>query len=198
MTALCGHCPHGPARVGGVGGQRGPEQPSLFCPPLPKRSVRLSPHCAFQHLTTTALCCRWPRKSSALGISPTGISPGRMYLPPFPMYTALPCAEYYGGSVALCLAARRAIPHSHDAGRLERDVGAVSVSLSRVTPDRPARGSFGRPQVSRPIVLALASDALPEDGCLHRWRLRFRQYGFHPIARVLHDVALRVFRPLAL
>jgi hypothetical protein len=34
------------------------------------------------------------------------------HLPPFPMWTAFPSSEYYGGSVALRLAARWAIPYS--------------------------------------------------------------------------------------
>ncbi len=59
------------------------------------------------------------------------------HLPPFPMWTAFPSSEYYGGSVALRLAARRAIPYSRDAGRLERDVGASSVSLNGVYSPSP-------------------------------------------------------------
>src|SRR4051812_1323461 len=46
------------------------------------------------------------------------------------MWTAFPSSEYYGGSVALRLAARRAIPHSRGAGRVERDVGASFASLN--------------------------------------------------------------------
>jgi len=33
---------------------------------------------------------------------------------------------------------------------------------------------------------------------LHPWRLGFRQFGLHRIARALRDAALRVFRPLPL
>jgi hypothetical protein len=114
------------------------------------------------------------------------------------MCAAFPHAEYYGGSVTLRLAARRAIPHSLSAGRLERDVGAASAPLSRVIPGRPARGSFGRPHVSRPIVPAASSGVLARDGCLHHWGLRFRQSGFHHIARASRDAGVHAFRPLAL
>jgi hypothetical protein len=76
------------------------------------------------------------------------------HLPPFPMWTAFPPSEYYGGSVALRLAARWAIPYSLDAGRLEHDVGASSVSLNEVIPHRPSRGRFERRRLCRPIAVA--------------------------------------------
>src|SRR4051812_46072503 len=53
------------------------------------------------------------------------------------MWAAFPSSEYYGGSVALRLAARWAIPYSRDAGRLEHDVGASSVSLNGVYSPSP-------------------------------------------------------------
>src|SRR5687768_4252877 len=117
------------------------------------------------------------------------------HLPPFPLWTAFPPSEYYGGSVALRLAARRAIPHSLSAGRLERDVGAPSVSLNRVIPYRPPCGRFGRRRLCRPIAVAPTSDAVSEDVRFHHWRLRFEQYGPHLIARALRGATVSVFGP---
>ena len=77
------------------------------------------------------------------------------HLPPFPMWTAFPSSEYYGGSVALRLAARRAIPYSRDAGRFERDVGASSVSLNAVIPHRSPRGRFRWRRLCHPIRVTL-------------------------------------------
>jgi hypothetical protein len=76
------------------------------------------------------------------------------HLPPFPMWTAFPSSEYYGGSVALRLAARRAIPHSRGAGRIERDVGASFAPLNGMMSHRPPRGRFERRRLCRPIVVA--------------------------------------------
>jgi hypothetical protein len=55
------------------------------------------------------------------------------------MWTAFAASEYYGGSVTLRLAARRAIPHSQGAGRVERDVGASFATLNGVIPHSPPR-----------------------------------------------------------
>lgn len=71
--------------VSGVGGRRGTNRSrlALFRPPLPKRSVQLASHCAFQRLTThdvgdgtTVL---------ALGITPTALFAHRRRLCPFPL-----------------------------------------------------------------------------------------------------------------
>src|SRR3954451_13735164 len=61
---------------------------------------------------------------------------------------------HYGGSVALRLAVRRAIPHSHGAGRVERDVGASFASLNGMMSHRPPRGRFERRHPCRPIAVA--------------------------------------------
>ncbi len=106
--------------------------------------------------------------------------------------------DYYEHAVTLRLAARRAIPHSLDARRVERDVGAASAPLSRVMPDRPPRGRFGRPDISRPIAVASPLDAVARDECLHHWRLRFKQCGLHHIARVSRGVPVSAFRAPAL
>src|SRR4051812_21470203 len=82
------------------------------------------------------------------------------HLPPFPLWTVFPPSEYYGGSVALRLAARRAIPPSPGAGRLERDVGAPSAPLNGVIPHRSPRGRFRRRRLCRPIAVAPTSDAV--------------------------------------
>jgi hypothetical protein len=77
------------------------------------------------------------------------------HLPPFPVEAAFPLAEYYGGSVTLCLAARRVIPYSLDARRLERDVGASAVSFNAVIPHRSSCGRFRRRRLCRPIMVTL-------------------------------------------
>ena len=120
------------------------------------------------------------------------------HLPPFPLWTAFPPSEYYGGSVALRLAARRAIPPSQGAGRLERDVGAPSAPLNGVIPHRPPRGRFRRRRLCRPIAVAPTSDAVSGDVRLHPWRLGFEQCGPHLIARALRDPAVSVFGPFPL
>ena len=132
----------------------------------------------------------------AFGLSPTSLPVGRRHLPPFPLYTAFPFAEYYGGAVALRLAARRAIPHSLDARRRERDVGGPFAPLSGVMLPRPRCGRFGRTPLSRPISEAPPLDVVAEDGCLHPWRLGFAPYSPRPIARVLQNETINVFRSL--
>src|SRR4051794_12866845 len=76
------------------------------------------------------------------------------HLPPFPVWTAFPSSEYYGGSLALRLAARRAIPHSRGAGRVERDGGASFPPLSGTMPHPPPRGGLERRRFGRPIAVA--------------------------------------------
>src|SRR4051794_41842038 len=75
------------------------------------------------------------------------------HLPPFPMWTAFPSSEYYGGSVAPRLAARRAIPHSRGAGRIERDVGASFAPFKGMMSHRPPRGRVERRRLCRPIAV---------------------------------------------
>ncbi len=173
----------GEAHTRRVGRRRGGGCPLLFRRPLPTPDVHLSAHPAFQCLT--AVCTAGPRAVVAFGISPTSLPAGRRHLPPFPLYTAFPCAEYYGGAVALRLAARRAIPHSLDARRVEHDVGGSFAPLRGVILPRPLCGRFERTPSSRPITEAPPVDVVAEDGCLHPWRLDFVQCRSHPIARVL-------------
>ena len=59
-----------------------------------------------------------------------------------------------GGFVALRLAARRAIPHSRGAGRVERDGGASFAPLNGTMSHRPPRGRFERRRLCRPIAVA--------------------------------------------
>src|SRR3954466_3365465 len=114
------------------------------------------------------------------------------------MWTAFPSSEYYGGSVALRLAACRAIPHSRGAGRVERDVGASFAPLNGMMSHRPPRGRFERRHPCRPIAVAPPEDAVSGDVRLHRWRLRFEQSGPHRIARALRDGIVSDFGPLPL
>jgi hypothetical protein len=65
--------------------------------------------------------------------------------------------------MTLRLAARRAIPPSLDARRVERDVGAASAPLRRVIPGRPPCGRFRRPDCRRPITVAPPLDAVARD-----------------------------------
>src|SRR3954454_504944 len=90
------------------------------------------------------------------GVSHLAYLPARVsgHLPPFPMWTAFPSAEYYGGSVALRLAARRAIPHSRGTGRVERDGGASFAPLNGTMSHRPPCGRFERRRHCRPIAVA--------------------------------------------
>src|SRR4051812_34242836 len=87
------------------------------------------------------------------GASHLAYLPARVsgHLPPFPVWTAFPPTEYYGGSVTLRLAARRAIPHSPGAGRVEREVGASSPPLKGMRSPRPPGGRFERRRFCRPI-----------------------------------------------
>ena len=52
---------------------------------------------------------------SAFRITRTSLLCLSNHLPPFAMYAAFPCADYYGGSVPICVAARRAsrVPAPH-------------------------------------------------------------------------------------
>src|SRR4051795_2068307 len=111
---------------------------------------------------------------------------GRLSRPPSTTAAPSPCA------------ARRAIPPSHGAGRLERDVGAPSAPLNGVIPHRPPRGRFRRRRLCRPIAVAPTSDAVSGDVRLHPWRLGFEQCGPHLIARALRDPAVSVFGPFPL
>src|SRR3954466_7806830 len=111
---------------------------------------------------------------------------GRLSRPPSTTAAPSPCA------------ARRAIPPSHGAGRLERDVGAPSAPLNGVIPHRPPRGRFRRRRLCRPIAVAPTSDAVSGDVRLHPWRLGFEQCGPHLIARALRNPAVSVFGPLPL
>src|SRR3954462_10344748 len=90
------------------------------------------------------------------GVSHLAHLPARVpgHLPPFPMWTAFPPSEYYGGSVALRLAAGRAIPHSRGTGRVERDGGASFAPLNGMMSHRPPRGRFERRRLCRPIAVA--------------------------------------------
>src|SRR3954467_15612464 len=90
------------------------------------------------------------------GVSHLAYLPARVsgHLPPFPVWTAFPSSEYYGGSVALRPAARRAIPHSRGAGRIERDGGASFAPLNGMMSHRPPRGRFERRRLCRPIAVA--------------------------------------------
>src|SRR5215210_2997398 len=134
------------------------------------------------------------------GASHLAYLPARVsgHLPPFPVWTAFPPSEYYGGSVARRLAARRAIPHSRGAGRVERDGGASFAPLNGMMSHRPPGGRFERRRHCRPIAVAPPSDAVSRDVRLHRWRLRFEQSGPHRIARALRDGIVSVFGPLPL
>ncbi len=174
-----------------VGRRRGGGCPLLFRRPLPTPDVHLSAYPAFQCLT--AGCPAGPQAVVALGISPTSLPACHRHLPPFPLYTAFPCAEYDGGAVALRLATRRAIPHSLDARRVERDVGGPFAPLRGVMLPRPLCGRFGRTPLSRPITEAPPVDVVAEDGCLHPWRLSFVQCRSRPSARVLQNEAINVF-----
>ena len=86
---------------------------------LPEPGMRLSAHPAFQ-CPPKPLHAVMDDSQDGFGVSHLGV-PRRFrfrgHLRPFPMWTAFPSSEYYGGSVALRLAARRAIPYSRDAGR---------------------------------------------------------------------------------
>jgi hypothetical protein len=75
----------GPDGVSGVGGRRGTNRGrlALFRPPLPKRSVHLSAHCAFQRLTTHVVGDG--TTVLALGITPTALFAQRRRLCPFPL-----------------------------------------------------------------------------------------------------------------
>jgi len=48
-------------------------------------------------------------------------------------------------------------------------------------------------KVNHPMPVAPLLGVVSEDVRLHRWRLRFGQYGSHPIRRVLHGHALNAF-----
>src|SRR4051794_7409252 len=69
------------------------------------------------------------------------------------MWTAFPSSEYYGGSVALHLAARRAIPHSRGAGRVERDVGASFAPLNGAAQDISYPAMADRMQAAVKVLL---------------------------------------------
>ena len=103
-----------PDGLSGVGGRRGTNRGwlALFRPPLPKRSVQRSSHCAFQRLKTHVVGNG--TTVLALGITPTALFAHRRRLCPFPLWPALPAAlvdrhphEYYGHSVTIGLAPRR-------------------------------------------------------------------------------------------
>src|SRR3954454_21800829 len=95
-------------------------------------------------------------RQDGFGVSHLAYLPVRVsgHLPPFPVWTAFPSSEYYGGSVALRLAARWAIPHSRGAGRVERDVGASFAPLNGMMSHRPPRGRFERRHPCRPIAVS--------------------------------------------
>src|SRR5689334_20541909 len=115
------------------------------------------------------------------------------HLPPFAKWTAFPSSDYYGGSVALGLAPGRRSHIPRVSQMFERDVGAPSVSLSRVVPDRPRRGEFRRRRLCRLIPVASPVAAVARNVRLHRWRLGFGQCGSHRIARVLRDAVVSDF-----
>ena len=84
-------------------------------------SIRPSPNraCAFRSTQLSSVRRNADDPQDGFGASHLASLPARVsgHLPPFPVWTAFPPSEYYGGSVTLRLAARRAIPHSHGAGR---------------------------------------------------------------------------------
>ncbi len=85
-----------PSRVGRRRGTNRPSWPFSVGPP-PNWACELSPHPALQCLHTT----RVDRQGvAALGIPPTSRPANHRHLPPFALWTALPSADYYGGSVA--------------------------------------------------------------------------------------------------
>jgi hypothetical protein len=179
-------------------GQAGDPEVWSSVPPFSARRIEqrvmrrtLSAYPAFQCLPAARTA--GPQTVVALGISPTSLPTSRRHLPPFPLYTAFPCAEYYGSAVALRLAARRAIPHSLSARRVERDVGGPFAPARGVMLPRPLCGRFGRTPISRPITEAPPVDVVAEDGCLHPWRLSFVQCSSRPIVRVLQDEVINVF-----
>ena len=107
-------------------------------------SIRPSPNraCAFRSTRLSSVRRNADDPQDGFGASHLAYLPVWVsgHLPPFPMWTAFPSAEYYGGSVALRLAARRAIPHSRGAGRVERDGGASFAPLNGRMSHRPPRG----------------------------------------------------------
>src|SRR3954452_22078161 len=121
-------------------------------------SIRPSPNraCAFRSTRLSSVPPRADDPQDGFGASHLAYLPARVsgHLPPFPVWTAFPPSEYYGGSVTLRLAARRAIPHSHGAGRVERDVGASFAPLNGMRSHRPPRGRFERRRRCRPIAVA--------------------------------------------
>src|SRR3954465_213793 len=125
-----------------------------FCPA--GSAGRSNRACAFRSTQLSSVPPRADDPQHGFGASHLAYLPARVsgHLPPFPVWTAFPSSEYYGGSVALRLAARRAIPHSHGAGRVERDVGASFASLNGMRSHRPPRGRFERRRLCAPIATA--------------------------------------------
>jgi hypothetical protein len=125
-------------------------------------------------------------------------------LVPFALWPAFPTApvgrhahDYYGTSVALGLAP----------GRPSRVPSAIDVRARRRRLVRPLAWGHSPPPTLRrvrasavltPYQRGPASGAVAGDVSLHRWRLRFRQCGFRPIARVSRVPVLSAFRPLPL
>src|SRR6185312_10343672 len=102
--------------------------------------------------------------------------------------------DYYGHSVTVGLAPLRPSRIPLCAGRIERDLGVPSVPLNRLVACRPPVGRF------KTTKLGIVRYRWPRHqvSCrrvcrLHRWRLGFRQCGFHRITRDLHGSAFDTF-----
>ena len=130
--------------------------PGLFRPPLPKRSVQLSSHCAFQRLTAHPVGDGLA--VSALGITPTSLPAHRRRLVPFALWPAFPTApvgrdahDYYGTSVALGLAP----------GRPSRLPSAIDVRARRRCPVRPLERGRSSPPTRRRVRASAVSARYP-------------------------------------
>jgi len=81
---------------------------------------------------------------------------------------------------------------------LERDVGAPFIPLNRFATDRLPSGENDPQNFNGSFMAALPINAVAMSVRFHRWRLGFRQFSFHHIARALQDGILSVFRWLPL
>jgi len=123
----------------------------------------------------------------------------RYLLPSLPAKRAIQqCAswrtDYYGHSVTVGLAPLRPSRIPLCAGRIERDLGVPSVPLNRLVACRPPVGRFKTTKLGIVRYQWLRHQVSCRRVCrLHRWRLGFRQCGFHRITRDLHGSAFDTF-----